>query len=121
MTSLVRDENRIAALGGESTVSRVILPAKINATSNRLLTETNVLNSSGTVIDPATSDNQTNGTQKTQITTALINFVFDSVYLTEPDTVTEVYTYKLSGDTVATITIIYTDATKETLVSCIRS
>ena len=69
----------------------------------------------------ATSDNQTNGSQKTQITTSLINFVFDSIYLSEPNTVTEVYTYKLSGDTVATITIIYTDATKETLVSCIRS
>jgi len=60
----------------------------------------------------ATSDNQLFG---------FINFKFDSVYLTEPDTVTEVYTYKLSGDTVATITIIYTDATKETLISCIRS
>lgn len=69
----------------------------------------------------STSINQTNGSQKTQITTSLINFVFDSVYQAQPDTVTEVYTYKLSGDTVATITIIYTDATKETLVSCIRS
>lgn len=69
----------------------------------------------------ATSDNQTDGSQKTQVTTALINFEFDSVYQTNPDTVTEVYTYKLAGATVATITIIYTDATKETLVSCIRS
>ena len=67
MTNLVRDENRIAALGGESTVSRVILPAKINPTTNRLLTETNIVNSSGIVINPATSDNQTNGSQKTQI------------------------------------------------------
>ena len=64
---VVRDENRIAALGGESTVSRVILPAKINPTTNRLLTETNIVNSSGIVINPATSDNQTNGSQKTQI------------------------------------------------------
>lgn len=69
----------------------------------------------------ATSSNQTDGSQKTQVTTALINFEFDSVYQTNPDTVTEVYTYKLATVTVATITIIYTDATKETLVSCIRS
>lgn len=67
MTNLVRDENRVAALGGESTVTRVIIPAKINATSSRLLTETNVVDSAGTIINPATSDNQTNGSQKTQI------------------------------------------------------
>jgi hypothetical protein len=51
----------------------------------------------------------------------LINFQYDSVYAAYPDTVTEVYTYKLSGDTVATITIIYTDDSKETLISCIRT
>lgn len=79
------------------------------------------VDSSGNLVNPATSDNQTNGSQKTQITNSLINFVFDSIYLSEPNTITEVYTYKLSGDTVATITIIYTDISKETLVSCIRS
>jgi hypothetical protein len=79
------------------------------------------VDSTGNLTNPATSDNQTNGNQKTQITTSLINFEFDSVYLTEPDTVTEVYTYKLSGNIIATITIIYTDVSKETLISCIRS
>jgi hypothetical protein len=79
------------------------------------------VDSSGNLVNPATSDNQTNGSQKTQITTSLINFVFDSVYLAEPDTVTEVYTYKLATVTQAVITIIYTDDSKETLVSCIRS
>ena len=67
MTNLVRDENRVAALGGESTVSRVILPAKINATSGRLLTESQSVDSTNTVINPATSDNQTNGSQETKI------------------------------------------------------
>lgn len=92
--------------------------AKINGVDGKKVFN---IDSSGNLVNPATSENQTNGSQKTQITTSLINFVFDSIYLSEPNTVTEVYTYKLSGDTVATITIIYTDATKETLVSCIRS
>lgn len=70
---------------------------------------------------PMKDTTATDGSQKTQITTSLINFVFDSIYLTEPNTVTEVYTYKLATVTQAVITIIYTDASKETLVSCIRS
>lgn len=73
------------------------------------------------MVQPMKESTAKDGSQKTQITTSLINFVFDSVYLNEPDTVTEVYTYKLSGDTVATITIIYTDDSKETLISCIRT
>jgi hypothetical protein len=92
---------------------------RVNATEN--LVENTAGDDIVRMKQPMKDTTATDGTQKTQITTALINFVFDSIYLAEPDTVTEVYTYKLSGDTVATITIIYTDAEKETLVSCIRS
>jgi hypothetical protein len=49
---------------------------------------------------------------------------FDSIVATYPDTVTEVYTYKtggLSGTTVATVTVVYTDSTKEVLTSVVRS
>jgi len=67
MTSLVRDENRSVALGAESTLSRKIIPAKIRDSSERLLTETNIVDSTDTIIDPATSDNQTNGEQTTKL------------------------------------------------------
>ena len=45
---------------------------------------------------------------------------YDAVLVTYPDTVTEVYALKtggLSGTTIATLTVIYTDATKEKLLS----
>jgi hypothetical protein len=50
--------------------------------------------------------------------------VFDYIAATYPDTVTEVYTYKsggVGGTTVATLTVIYTDDTKEILSSVARS
>lgn len=47
----------------------------------------------------------------------LIDFVYDSGEITRPDTVTEVYTFKLDGTTVGTIQLVYTDATKENLLS----
>ena len=49
---------------------------------------------------------------------------FDAVVPSYPNTTTEVYVYKtggLLGSTVATITVIYTDATKSVLQSVARS
>lgn len=37
---------------------------------------------------------------------------YDRIEASYPDTVTEIYVYKKSGSTVATITVVYTDATK---------
>lgn len=54
----------------------------------------------------------------------LVSENFDYVGASYPDTVTEVYTYKTggsSGTTVATVTVVYTDATKETLTSVTRT
>lgn len=51
----------------------------------------------------------------------LVSEKFDSIYAAYPNTTTEVYTYKLSGATVATVTVLYVDATKAQLVSVIRS
>ncbi len=47
--------------------------------------------------------------------------IHDSVYATYPTSSTEKYTYKLSGRTVATVDVIYTDSTKATLTSVIKS
>lgn len=50
--------------------------------------------------------------------------VFDYIGAAYPDTTTETYTYKNGGSggtTVATITVIYTDTTKEFISSVTRS
>jgi len=65
--TLARDDNRIAGLGGESTLTRTIIPAKIRDSNNRILTESNLVNSTDTVINPATSDNQTNKLQYSRL------------------------------------------------------
>lgn len=52
---------------------------------------------------------------------ALVIVPYDSIYATYPDAITEVYAYKLSGSTVATVTIAYTDSTKALLDNVVRS
>lgn len=51
----------------------------------------------------------------------LVSEKYDAIYATYPNTTTEVYTYKLTGTTVATVTVIYTDATKDVLDSVVRT
>lgn len=80
--------------------------------------------------DPATEykqdtiiDNQTNGTQKTQIIDGLNIGSYDYFSLTQ-DTLTDTYTFKLggaSGTTVATVLITYTSADKSTISSVLKS
>jgi len=45
------------------------------------------------------------------------NFQWDTLNITYPDTVTEIYTYKLLSTTVQVITLVYSDATKSQLTS----
>ena len=51
----------------------------------------------------------------------LIDSSFDSMTTTYPDSVTEVYTFKAGATTVSTLTIVYTDASKGSLSSFVRS
>jgi hypothetical protein len=46
---------------------------------------------------------------------------FDRIDATYPDGVTEVYVYSLSAVTVATITVIYTDTTKNFITSAVKT
>ncbi|HNQ21212.1 MAG TPA: hypothetical protein PKI46_09145 [Bacteroidales bacterium] len=65
---------------------------------------------------------ETNETLKTSNGLALP--LYDYVSVAYPDTETEIYTYKTGGSggtTVATVTIVYTDATKENLDSVTKS
>lgn len=59
-----------------------------------------------------------------KISNALVTESFDSISATYPTTTTEVYEYYvggLSGTLVATITVTYTDSTKEILSSVVKS
>lgn len=51
----------------------------------------------------------------------LVPVNYDAVYQTNPNSTTEVYEFKNAGITVATVTVIYTDATKNTMVSAVRT
>ena len=46
---------------------------------------------------------------------------YDSITASYPTTSSEVYTYTLSSVTVATITVVYTTATKDVLTSVVRT
>lgn len=62
------------------------------------------------------------GNQMTNL--GLVTRAYDSIVPSYPDNVTEVYVYKsggVSGTTVATVTVTYTDATKERYVSIVKT
>jgi uncharacterized iron-regulated membrane protein len=51
----------------------------------------------------------------------LEGLVFDAVEATYPSSVVEVYSYKQSGTLVATITVTYTNPSKNIFVSAVRT
>ena len=57
----------------------------------------------------------------TTINNTLVPEKHDEIQATYPTTSREVYTYKLSGVSVAVVTVTYADATKEVLTSVVRS
>lgn len=59
-----------------------------------------------------------------KISNALVSESFDAIGATYPTATTEVYSYYtggLAGTLVATVTVTYTDSTKEVLVSAVRT
>ena len=56
-----------------------------------------------------------------RVSSGLIKVAYDSIYATYPTATTEVYTYKQSGSTVATVTVTYTTSTKDVLSSVVRT
>ncbi len=45
---------------------------------------------------------------------------YDTIEATYPDTITEIFTYKLNGSSVAVIIITYTDNTKENISTAVK-
>ena len=54
-------------------------------------------------------------------TASLVPFAFDAIEAAYPSSTTETYTYKRGGSTVATVTVTYTNSSKEVLASVARS
>lgn len=52
---------------------------------------------------------------------SLVPYKYDTINATYPTTTEEIYTYKYLGSTVAVVTVDYVDATKERLVSIVRT
>jgi hypothetical protein len=61
------------------------------------------------------------GTIPVSVSGGLVPEQHDEIQATYPTTSSEVYTYKLSGVSVAVVTVTYADATKEALTSVVRS
>jgi|GEM_PF-5650046 len=59
--------------------------------------------------------------QYTDIHNKFINEKFDNVSVAYPDSITEVYSFKLGNKVVATVTLTYTDSTKDNLSSAEKS
>lgn len=98
MANASRDDNRVPTLIGVSSAdSSTPVRVEVNPTTKALIIEGIVKNS-------------------------LMTVAYDSIYVTYPTTATEVYTYKLSGATVGTVTVTYSDAvTKEIVTSVVKS
>lgn len=52
---------------------------------------------------------------------ALVTVPFDSIFATYPNATTEIYTYKNLTVSVAIVTVIYTDSTKNFISSVVRT
>jgi len=61
------------------------------------------------------------GNQSSFIMNSIVPVAYDSIYPSYPDAVTEIYVYKQATITVATVTVIYTDSTKNNITSIVRT
>jgi len=97
MANVNRDQNRITGAAAESSDGdNTIVPLQADPTTHRLKVE-----GVGGI--------------------GIINENWDSVTVAYPTTSTEVYTFTYGGLAVATVTVTYTDATKEVLTSVVRT
>ena len=75
----------------------------------------------GNQINPATEETIASLSTQSSSFAGLAIPESDAVYATYPSSEVEVYTYKLSGVTVAIVTVTFSDSSKETLVSAVKT
>lgn len=103
MANVVRDQNRVTGVMAESSDNDgVTVPLQADPTTKRLKVESTISGGLGQLV---TED-------------------YDYIAVAYPSTTSETYTYKtggVGGTTVATITVVYTDTTKENISSVART
>lgn len=105
--SIRTNVSAVIAPGLEVIISQADDSIKIGDGTN-LITSTNINGKQGldvTVTNPG----------------ALVTVPFDSIYPSYPNATTEIYVYKQSASTVATVTVTYIDSTKNNLISIVRT
>jgi hypothetical protein len=105
------DENRLR-VDAEVTATIGEVSVIIDDTSDSI----KIGDGTGTFME-VNSDGSTNNIMQNSI----VPYKFDGIYPTYPNPTTEIYVYKQGGTTVATVTVIYTDASKNNLISVVRS
>lgn len=124
-TNIILDLNRYCVLtinitGGSATYSAVVTLVD-NASSEDFSTETK---QDAEIALLTSIDNKIiNGGDGAEVIVEnfLITERFDTILASYPTAVEEVYVYKNAGITVATVTVDYTDASKNYLVSVVRT
>lgn len=61
------------------------------------------------------------GNQSTFVMNSIVPVAYDSIYPSYPNSTTEIYVYKQGATTVATVTVVYTDSTKNNITSIVRT
>ena len=88
------------------------------ADNNPVANPVGLSNTSGTQVNPATYDKQV---EMITYLTDIADDSYDTITATYPSDAVEVYTYTLSGVTVKTVTVTYTNSTKAVLSSVVKS
>ena len=88
------------------------------ADTNPIANPTGLSNATGTQINPATYDKQV---EMITYLSDIADDSWDTVTAAYPSDTIEVYTYTLSGATVETITVTYTDSTKNAMSTVVKS
>ena len=58
---------------------------------------------------------------ETNVRNKLVNVEYDNVSVTYPTSTSEIYEFKQGGAVLQTVTVVYTDATKENISTVTRS
>jgi hypothetical protein len=120
LPNVVRLSDGTAFLTSTDIGPKVALDVSIANIPEILISDTTdsikIGNGSGTYMS-VNADGSTNSIEVNSI----VPFEYDSIYATFPNGFTEVYSYKKTATTVATVTVTYTDTSKTLVLSVVRT
>ena len=117
------DGNQVLKRSFDEANDRIRVDAEVTATLGTVevvISDTNdsikLGNGSGTYMGINSDGSTNNVTQNT-----IVPFKFDGIYPSYPNSTTEIYVYKQGLTTVATVTVVYVNASKDEIVSIVRT